>query len=643
MAAVAFLLLAGLLPGLALAVLVRSRRTAPSRVGLLPPTWGWAMTCWLVTSGVLARTSGLSDLSCGIAAGLLTGLSVGVLALPASRRTLLRDHGGLAEAGWAVAAMGLAVLAWLPVGLLSWATTWAPLGGTSWYYWGLAQQTADVGHLPATSVEFGITVPFLSDYPLFTTGTAALLVQAPIQQADLVRQLVTTIPVVSVGLGAALLVRMLGVGRLASLAAVPLTVGTGIAADKLTAYRPEGFAIGCLLVAVALVVGGLRHRDWCLLLPGVAMTAVLSQVHGIALVTAGVLLVAGGVVVWAFDRTRRTALLVAGTGVAAGLSVVLLALVVGGLSGATHSGGISSVSGVADPTWEFAQAIRGLPAGEPPDRTEMLRAGMERVYDAGGAWWYVAAGGLSLAAVVATRAGRRRFGRLGVFAVLSLAGLAVPVAVFLFGWDSYVPRRTGTMRVVAEASLLLPVLVAGGVGAAALAAARSRPFVGRAVAVVGVALTSAVGVLGSVQVADRQEATRVQREDIEALRDLGLPPGAMVLTDGYSEGVIHGVTRAHGLLEGRAPYTFPEVLDRANTVLRGAAEFYERPRANRAFLDEYDVDYVVLQRGRSITGPYRFRSQYTLANLRAGAAFVEVVSTPRLVVFRYEPKDEEDQ
>ena len=163
------------------------------------------------------------------------------------------------------------------------------------------------------------------------------------------------------------------------------------------------------------------------------------------------------------------------------------------------------------------------------------------------------------------------------------------------------------------------------------------------VAAVGVAGAMTIGLIGTTQVADRARGARVAEEDVEALRGLGLPPGATVLTDGYSEGVIHGVTRAHGLLEGRAPYTFPDVLLRANTLLREAAEFYQRPRANRAFLDENDVDYVVVQRRRALTGPYRFRAPYVIAKLSQGTAFTRVAETPRLVIFRYDRPDEGDQ
>jgi hypothetical protein len=638
MGAVASLVLTGLVPGLAIAVLLRRLRPAASDVGLLAPASAWALVSWLVTSGVLARTVGLSFTSCVVAGVVLTLVSVGVLALPGSRRTLLRHSGDRWEHAWAGGALALGLVTWLPVGILSWQTSWTPLGGTSWYYWGLAQQAAVAGHLPATSVEFGTTVPFLGDYPLFTLGAAALLVQVPDDQATLVRQLVTAIPVLYAAFGFALLVRVLGAGRVVALAAVPLGIGTGLAADKLTAYRPEGFAIGCLLMAVALVAGGLRRRDVHLLAPGVGLVAVLSQVHGIALVTAFVLLASFSLALWLGDRTPATAAVVAWTGGAASAAVLLLAAVMGTLSGATHRGGISDVAGASDPTWEFVRAARGRPPSDPPDRSTLLSNGVDHIYDSG-AVWFLAVAVVALAVMLAFRTGRRRFGLLVGFVAVVLVVLAAAVSVFVLGWDSYVPRRTGARRLMAEATLLLPVVVTAGVStgvALVLLRTRSRRLA-TACAVGAVLVALVVGLMGSWDVSRDRLAGRIPREDVEALGRLGVTDGTVVLTNGYSEGVIVGVTGARGLLEGRAPFTFPDVLERANGLLRGAQEFYDRPRTTRDFLDAHGVDYIVVQQARSITGPFRFRVPTTARRLRKGPAFEEVLSTPRMVVFRYAP------
>jgi hypothetical protein len=67
-----------------------------------------------------------------------------------------------------------------------------------------------------------------------------------------------------------------------------------------------------------------------------------------------------------------------------------------------------------------------------------------------------------------------------------------------------------------------------------------------------------------------------------------------VLTNGYEEGFIPDVTPAIGLLDGRAPYTFGDLLHHANGLLRGAQEFYEDPQTNWGYLAQHHVTWVVV-------------------------------------------------
>jgi hypothetical protein len=83
------------------------------------------------------------------------------------------------------------------------------------------------------------------------------------------------------------------------------------------------------------------------------------------------------------------------------------------------------------------------------------------------------------------------------------------------------------------------------------------------------------------------------------LSSLDLPRGSVVLTNAYTEGFLARVTGVSGLLEGRAPYTYPELLDRANTLLRGGQEYFASPRRSFEFLEEHGVDYLVVTDRRS--------------------------------------------
>jgi hypothetical protein len=639
MPAVASFLLVAVLPGLACAVVLRGLRGSPHPSGpaFLAVVAGAGLTCWTLVAGILGRTVGLTAASTWTATGVVGAVSLVLLALPSSRRVLGARPFPRREVAWGWSVLGLGALAWLPMGLLVWQTTWGPLGGTSWYYSALAQQTAAAGHLPATSVEFGTTVPFLSDYPLFTLGTAFLNVQVPADQVHVVRQLLTTVPVLYLAVGTAALARALGASRLASLAAVPIAIGSGLAILKLTAYRPEGFALGVAVLAVALVALGLRARDPGVLAGGGAVTAVLSQVHGIAVVTAAAYLVAVSVALWAKERSWafvRVVALAAGLVVAATLVTLM---VTGSVAGQMHHGGISDLAGRGDPTWEFLRAARDKPPSEPPTRLELVQAKLHGSVR-GDALWYLVVALVCYALLLVTRATRKRLGPLAVFMPVALVCLTIPVAVLLFGWDSYVPRRTGTLRMLSEASLIRPVLLAGGATAAALLL-RSRfrrSWVVPAFQGAVLVLALAVGVTATAHQAAGRKANRTHPEDLQALSDLDIPPDSTVLTDGYSEGIIHAVTGAHGLLEGRAPYTFPHVLYRANLLLREAREFYAHPRANRAFLDENGVDYVIVQREpKVLASAYRFDTRNADRRLSKGSAFEQVLDTPRLAVFRY--------
>src|SRR5690242_13559987 len=171
------------------------------------------VTTWLLVSGLLARTVGITSTSAWVTEIALAAASIVAMLLPRSRH-VLRNAG--AEFGYAVGLAAVAFVAWLPVGQLVIRTTWGPTGSTPWYYWSLAQRVADTGHLPATTVEWGSTLPFLADYRLMSTGTALLLAQGGDFDVRAV-QAVIVVSVLLVGCGAALLANALGSGRIISL------------------------------------------------------------------------------------------------------------------------------------------------------------------------------------------------------------------------------------------------------------------------------------------------------------------------------------------------------------------------------------------------------------------------------------------
>jgi hypothetical protein len=545
---------------------------------------------WLIGSGLLARTVGLTVTTAWLWDGLAATASVTVLLMPRQRarlRSMWRPALGRCGAG-----AGLSALVFLPVAFVILRTAWSPFGSTPWYYYGLARQVAEAGRIPATSVEFATTTPFLNDYHLFTTGTAMLLLQQPGDPIAVIT-IVTLVGVLLLGYGVVALGSALGADRLTVLITIPLALSTGIGAMRLSAYRPEGFALGLVVLVVALSIDWYRRRAWESLATAGILIATLSQVHGIAALTTGVMVLAAALAHVAHgprSELRR-----------AGISLVVYAgafgvtgLVFQGASGTGHAGGLVNQGGLADPTWEFYRIGRSSLPLLPPSNGQMLYDVPGYLY--GGSWWWVTVI-LVLAGVGLWRRRRDPDTRLLVaFIVLTMIGLAVVAAVFMFGWDGYVPRRTGASRIPLEASLLVPAFIAVGLGCLAQATWRWR---GRAVperrrrpimltAVVACALVSSVGVA-------RYNSTQaLSRNDLAVWRSLPLKHDDVVLTNAYTEGFIPDVTDAQGLLDGRAPYTFGDLLHRANSLFSEAQGFFADPSAHWGFLRANDISWVIV-------------------------------------------------
>lgn len=136
--------------------------------------------------------------------------------------------------------------------------------------------------------------------------------------------------------------------------------------------------------------------------------------------------------------------------------------------------------------------------------------------------------------------------------------------------------------------------------------------------------------------ADAVQPQRPDRDDLRALSGLGIPEGSVVLTNAYVEGFVERATPATGLLDGRAPYTYPDLLARADTLLRDAQDFFAHPHQARAFLDEHGVDYVaVATRGTWSLGTSNvFRSRTHVMALDRDRRLELLLDLPDLRVYR---------
>jgi len=235
---------------------------------------------------------------------------------------------------------------------------------------------------------------------------------------------------------------------------------------------------------------------------------------------------------------------------------------------------------------------------------------------------------------LATKQGVAR--RTLVFTLVTVVGLACVVAMWTLGWSSYVPRKTGG-RFVLEVTLLFGPFVACGLACLMRVLGRaSGQTWRRAVSVTLVAVFCAVG----LQKTARHEAglghARPLASDVTSLRELGVPADSVVLTNAWTQAYVPQVMGAKGLLDGRAPYTYPRVLVRANHLLRKARHFYQHPCRDIDFLDSHDVSYVVVAR----RGTYALGARNLIAKhvepktLDACAELTQVMSTPHLTVFK---------
>lgn len=551
------------------------------------------LATWLLGSGLLTRTVGLTTTSAWVWDAVVAALSLVVLALPRHRPVLRRL---LVPAGRRLAEVaGLVALVFAPLGFSILTTPWSPLGSTPWYYYGLARQVAETGSIPSTSIEFGMATPFLNDYHLFTTGTAMLLVQDAAHPMASVLT-ITVFSAVLLGVSMVTLTSALGAGRLASLLTVPVVVAAGIGQIRAAGYRPETFGLGLALLMVTLALDWLQHRHRGSLVAAVLLAATLSQVHGIAALGGGTMVVAA-MLVTALRGPRRRQLVRGAVLLAAlGAGVLVAGLAFREASGTVHAGGLIDRGGLGDPTWEFFRAARGEPPSMPLSNGAMVRQAVRELYSWED-WWMAPA--FLLAILGLWRERRSAVTRQVVaFTLLTLVGLALVASVFMLGWQGYVPRRTGGSRIVLEASLVGPPLLALGIAAAArmtwswrgrvlLASARSR-------AVLLLVVLCVSGIVSMVRVGRYDDGQAPTQEDLAVWRSLPLTSHDVVLANGYTEGFIPDNTPAEGLLDGRAPYTFDTQLHHANALLRGAQAFFTDPSAHWGYLAANHVTWVVV-------------------------------------------------
>jgi hypothetical protein len=403
------------------------------------------------------------------------------------------------------------------------------------------------------------------------------------------------------GLSLFILVRALGGTHAGAAVATVLFFAAEIFVQKLASFRPESFGYCLAFLLPALALDWLDRREWGVLAVLAAAFAALGQVHGIDWMLGGIML-AGAVVAAVIGSPDRRAWLAraAGlTGAVVGAWIVVSVGFGGGLSGAAKVGNLPTVRAGVDPTFEFFAQIHTVPARAAPDWLDFARSSL-KIGLVGLGWpWFaglaaVALMGLAWFALTGRSglerlASRRTLALLGVVAVLAV----VLCAFFAFGWETFVPRRTGFGRLLQ----LYPALVAITVGVAASLAQmhwdRRARRLALAVPVVCIAVFLMVIAHGQAPY-DAIALQAPARDTLESLKRLGVPPGAVVAQNGYTEGIFEVTGGTNGVTDGRAPYTDADLLARARTLIDRSRTFFSTPGAADATLPCVGVQYVLV-------------------------------------------------
>jgi len=478
---------------------------------------------------------------------------------------------------------------------------------TPWYYFDLAQQTVASRGFPATSIEWGVVVPFLSDYPGFTALTAAVTLATGHTDLILGAQIIRLIGAVGAGAGFFYFVRVWGGTRLASTGSVFMLLATTVYAVKTLSYRPEAFSYLLVFLTAALAKRWLDDNQPVFLVASTAAFIALSQVHGIGWVVAAITIIATVLVHVPTHRDHVKDALIAVTILAATLAITW------GATSMLLQGRVTDVSKLdtapelsadgSDPTWQFAsfgQAAEGLPPPTPGDTASATLARSLIGLD----WQFMAAlsiGALSLVIIAGLGRGpdARKARSVLALAMLIILGAVAVAAIFILGWETYVPRRTGTGRVLQLIIFTVPLVAGVGASRVKRGAVRTATVVGWfGIGVVLLAFaTPHVLLNGSRQIAQPATVQDQRRADLS---------GGVILSNAYTEGYLPAVFGLPGLLDGRAPYTEAGLLDRANRLRSEARSYFADPDASPFDLEGNGITYVVVTTRSWVLGTPRW-------------------------------------
>ena len=545
-------------------------------------------------------------------------------------------------------------LAAVPLGALTLPWVWLatrdgfrPASSFQWYYWNLGTQLDQAGGIPTFVAEFGDRVRWLPDYVLFnilSEGYGALA----IGMSESAALSYWRVPAALFGVLMVYLVQRLWLGRAAAIGGTAVTSATTFYILKFNAYKAEPMAIALGLVAVWLVVQGIRGRraSWILLAGSVAGVSV--GVHAIGATVTAMLLLAAGTVEWLTVRRcwklSLAVVLVCG-GVAAGAVVVATGVSLQGRAVVASDAARPGVVGGVDPTYTFfRRTAGGFEDAAPRGRGTRVRAAIDRPWPGvdvlegrrGKAVIAVVALGLVLALVLGGAGLRKGVVSIGAFGGVLAAGMAF----FAVSFDTYVPQHTGIARFGSYLPLVIGLAVGPSIEGFLLGLRRVRVRPGPRLAAVVVAVFAVpwaiMTVMAPLRSEQRVNGGRVGPEFGETDERLGpaadsaiatllerAGPGDAVLSNASTRGTIEFLTGREAPLEGRQPFIEDRsFLLEVNDLLLDTHEYFLDP-SQPALLERLDVRWLLVAGDPSALGAnFSYSSEDTPVEEALGRSLV---------------------
>lgn len=605
-----------LLPGLAASRFVPARgfgELRPVEVRLAA-TLLFGQSIWVLVSGILARLGILTPdvvWTTALALGLGSLVVIGLARRP-------RSGDGAFSGPNARALLTLALTLLVTVGPRVIAALAAPWTSQNWKHWWRTLEVARAGAFPSVSFEWGLVVPFFAEYNGFHAASAVLVDIAAGFGEPAPVALSRVLAVTAAHLGFWVLVRRWCSSLPLASAGLLLFNVLNYYAQKYDAYRAEGVGFGLMFVVPVFALSYLSAGNRASLVAALAGFAALSQVHGVAFVFCGILVAALALPeflagLWSRSAGWRRPMLLSVALVGAWLTtdvVISHRLTQFHMALAIPKPAPDGT----DKTWLFDR--HGRLGGTPPSAWDLIHDSL----DIGPRGPCAALLLVTLAATIwllrSENTDKEPLRFAGLVLLLTF-GLCI---FFTVGWSTYVPRRTALNRFLGLAVGIVPF-----VGASAADRLRRLP---RGAILSGVFLAAAgwAAAISSVQ--------HQGRDFFAELRSFrpAVGAGRLVLTNGYSSGLMPAVLGVPGLLDGRGPYHDEALMDRANRLQLAARRFFAKPREAPFDLYGYHVTHVL------VGSAYRFDFETDLRALRADERLRQVRRTRLFVLFKVRPR-----